>query len=102
MKEEEFTGSGGYNRKLLELADRVEHGVKWGRIPTEEAIQCLQDICNKYRETIIGNEEEESFDELDFLITLMEEIGEGVKSGIISAEEAISVFHNLNEKYPIK
>ena len=40
----------GFNRDLLDLAEQIEKGVKWDRIPMEEASQLLRDLNGKYPE----------------------------------------------------
>ena len=96
----------GFNRELLDLAEQIEKGVKWNRIPMEEASQLLRELNGKYPKKAAPSEtsplEEESVDELDSLITAMEQIENGVKSGRIPVGEAVSAFRGLNDKYPVK
>ncbi len=96
----------GHNRELLDLAEQIEKGVKWNRIPAEEASQLLRDLNSKYPEKDVTSEtsvpEEKPVDELDAIITVMERIEDGVKSGRIPTSEAITALQTLNDKYPVK
>ena len=96
----------GFNRELLDLAEQIEKGVKWNRIPMQEASQLLQELNNKYPEKaeplVTSETEEKPLDELDSLIGVMEQIEDGVKSDRIPTDEAISVLQKLNDKYPVE
>ena len=94
----------GFNRELLDLADQIEKGTKWDRIPMEEAREVLNGLVSKYHITVSEEPSvgEENKDKHNAIINVMEHIEDGVKSGHIPVDEAISVFRELNDKYPVE
>ena len=84
----------GHKKELLDVAEQVEKGVKWNRIPTSEALALLKSFIDEHPEP-------SPEDDLDECITLMEKIENGVKGGWIPEDEAIKLLKELNDKYPV-
>ncbi len=91
----------GHSAELLDLAEQIEKGMKWGRIPAVEAIGNLRKLKDAYLPNV-ESLSQSSGDEEEILLGLMEVIENAVKSGAIPANEAVSIFDELNNKYPIK
>jgi len=98
--------SRGFSFELLDLAEQIEKGVKCDRIPMNEALETLRNFDKAYPKKAGISEkhlsEKGCLDELDVLITIMEQIENGEKSGRIPTKKAISFFRKLNDKYPIE
>ncbi|MBA3789195.1 hypothetical protein H0X32_02250 [Patescibacteria group bacterium] len=104
MKSPEKWGSkspSGHDIDLGQWSEQIEKGTKYGRIPVAEAYQVLKG----FKEQHLSNVEPLSSPSADLeekVLDLMDVIKEGVKAGAIPADEAVRVFEELNQKYPVE
>jgi len=90
----------GQDVELGDLSEQIEKGVKWGRIPEEEAMLSLGTLLRKFVPGVVPIER--SLGGEDRLLGTMETVVGAVKSGSIPIQEVVAVMRELIDRFPVQ
>ncbi len=88
--------------QFLDLKEQIRNGVEGNRIPAKKVFNFLQELDEKYPGPAVPIEvllSREKAEKPDALVSALEQIETGVKSGRIPVGEAISAFKDFNSEH---
>lgn len=89
----------GNDLNFLDIAEQLEKGTKWGRVPTEEALQVLNSFYQSNSLQLPTLDDSESPE--NKVISLTEDLAQKLESNPVLVAKAVSALSELNDKYPV-